>query len=87
MEEARAHLPADRLRPVVVGEFEAGNSSLLDALLADAGAPPLLPEAEEIGTDVPVSVSYADPETIEVVRTAGGAGRGAGPRRPAGAVG
>ncbi|GHE25071.1 hypothetical protein Shyd_60820 [Streptomyces hydrogenans] len=58
----------------MVGEFKAGEHSLLDALPADAGEPPLLPEAEEIGTGVPVSVSvsYADPETIEVVRTAGG---------------
>ncbi|MFB6827400.1 dynamin family protein [Streptomyces hydrogenans] len=77
LEEARAHLLADRLRAVLIGEFKAGKSSLLNALLDDAGEPPLLPEAEEIATSVPVSVSYADPETIEVVRTAAGGDRGA----------
>ncbi|MEU7723875.1 hypothetical protein AB0B78_01235, partial [Streptomyces sp. NPDC040724] len=37
----RAHreLLADRLRIVVLGEFKSGKSSLLNALLDDAGAP------------------------------------------------
>lgn len=48
LEEAGAHLLADEMRAVLVGEFKAGESSLLDGLLDDADEPPLLPEAEEI---------------------------------------
>ncbi|WP_431676870.1 dynamin family protein [Kitasatospora sp. KL5] len=66
--EARDILAADRLRPVVLGEFKAGKSSLLNALLDDTGEPPLLPEAEEIATSVAASVSYGDQETIEILR-------------------
>ncbi|MER5869767.1 dynamin family protein [Streptomyces sp. NPDC002044] len=71
LEEARDGLQDDVLRVVVLGEFKAGKSSLLNALLDDVGEPPLLPEAEEIATSVAASVAYGDPERIDVLHMAG----------------
>ncbi|MEV7168242.1 dynamin family protein [Streptomyces sp. NPDC093224] len=76
---AREALEDERLLVVVLGEFKAGKSSLLNALLDESGDVPLLPEAEEIATSCAVSVSYGDPEVIEVLRSAGkGSGQAAG---------